>query len=198
MYQAPSGLNPTRVVRFDNVTNRVILSHRSKMVVSSALRKATTSSTPGARVDTRSRILEAAFSCVADVGLARTTMDDVARGAGVSRQTVYRYYASKDQLVMALVLREEEKFLDGIREAFARDPDLEQALEDGLLFCLRFAREHPLLDRLLATDPETLLPYLTIRARPMIQRAREVMVSLVSSKTWVRADVLESAADAMV
>ena len=169
------------------------------MAVSSALRNgATSSSTPGARVDTPSRILEAAFSCVADLGLARTTMDDVARKAGVSRQTVYRYYASKDQLVMALVLREEEKFLDGIREAFARDPDLEQALEDGLLFCLRFAREHPLLDRLLATDPGTLLPYLTIKAGPMIVRAREVMTSLVASKAWVRTDVLESATDAMV
>jgi len=32
----------------------------------------------------------------------------------------------------------------------------------------------------------------------MITRAREVMVSLVASKAWVRADVLESAADAMV
>src|SRR5690242_3313972 len=104
------------------------------MAVSSTLRKArTTSSSTGARLDTPTRILEAAFSCVADLGLGRTTMDDVARTAGVSRQTVYRYYASKEQLVMALVLREEEKFLDGIREAFARDRDLEQALEDGLL-----------------------------------------------------------------
>jgi AcrR family transcriptional regulator len=157
-----------------------------------------TASAPQLRNDTRARILEAAFERVAEFGLARLTMDEVARRAGVSRQTVYRYYASKDQLVMALVLREEEKFLDGIREAFARDPDLNRALEDGLLFCLRFAREHPLLDRLLATDPGTLLPYLTIKAGPMIVRAREVMTSLVASKAWVRADVLESVTDAMV
>src|SRR5436190_8526075 len=148
--------------------------HIGLMTVPSAVRNArSTPSTSHARADTPSRILEAAFACVAETGLGRTTMDDVARRAGVSRQTVYRYFASKDQLIMALVLREEEKFLDGIRAAFAADPNLEQALHDGLVFCLQFAREHPLLDRLLATDPGTLLPYLTTKAGPMIVRARE-------------------------
>lgn len=163
------------------------------MVTSSILRQA-----PGTPGETPARILEAAFRCVADLGLGRTTMDDVARRAGVSRQTVYRYFPSKDQLIMALVLREEESFLDGVRAAFAGNPDLERALFDSTLFCLRFAREHPLLDRLLATDPETLLPYLTVRAAPMLARAREVLVSLIASKARVRASVLEGAADAMV
>ncbi len=115
-----------------------------------------------ARTDTRERILEAAYGCIARVGLARTTVEDVAKAAGLSRQTIYRYYLSKDHLVMALVLREEEKFLDGARAAFARADDLRAGLEDAIAFCLRFAREHPLLDRLLAMDSETLLPYLTL------------------------------------
>jgi len=150
------------------------------------------------RSDTPERILEAAFGCVADLGLSRTTMDDVARRAAVSRQTVYRYFSSKDQLVMALVLREEEKFLDGVKAAFASARDLEEAIHDGILFCLRFARRHPLLDRLLATDQETLLPYLTTRATPMIVRAREVLVSSVASKAWVRAGLVDQAGDALV
>jgi AcrR family transcriptional regulator len=125
-------------------------------------------------------------------------MDDVARRAGVSRQTVYRYFPSKEQTVMALVLREEEKFLEGARAAFAASDSLEDAVFGGILFCLRFARQHPLLDRLLASDPGTLLPYLTTRSSPMIARAREVLVSLVASKTWVRAGLLEEAADALV
>jgi AcrR family transcriptional regulator len=150
------------------------------------------------RTDTPDRILQAAFRCVADLGLARTTMEDVARAAGVSRQTIYRYFSSKDQLVMALVQREEERFLDGVRAAFAADERLEDALFDGILFCLRFARGHPLLDRLLATDPETLLPYLTTKAAPTMLRAREAMVSLLASKEWVSAALVESAADLLV
>ena len=54
---------------------------------------------------------------------------------------------------------------------------------------------HPLLDRLLATDPDTLLPYLTTRAGPVLARARDVMVELLGSKAWVRASLLEQAAD---
>jgi AcrR family transcriptional regulator len=150
------------------------------------------------RADTPDRILEAAFSCVADLGLGRTTMEDVARAASVSRQTVYRYFPSKDRLVMALVQREEERFLDGVRAAFATDERLEDALFDGILFCLRFAREHPLLDRLLASDAEALLPYLTTKAMPILVRAREVVASLIRSKEWVSASLVESAADLLV
>jgi AcrR family transcriptional regulator len=151
------------------------------------------------RPDTPERILQAAFDCIRDVGLSRTTVEDVARAAGLSRQTIYRYFPSKDHMVMALVLREEEKFLDGIRAAFAAaPPDLEHALRDSILFCLRFAREHPLLDRLLASDPETLLPFLTIKSGPVIDRAREVLVELIGTKAWVRTDVYREAADAAV
>jgi AcrR family transcriptional regulator len=148
--------------------------------------------------ETGARILDAAFDRVMDVGLARTTVEDVARAAGLARQTIYRYYPSKEHLVTALVLREEERFLDGIREAFAKDPDLEKALAGGILFCLRFAREHPLLDRLLDTDPETLLPYLTTRGAPVIRRARDVLKKLLVRKAWVRADLLDAAVDAAV
>ena len=153
---------------------------------------------PATRIDTASRILSAAFDCISDVGLGRTTVEDVARAAGITRQTVYRYFPSKDHLITALVLREEEKILDGIRAAFEADPDLESSLRDGLLFCLRFVREHPLLDRLLSTDPETLLPYLTVRAAPAIRRARDVFKQLIVQKAWVRANIVDAAVDAAV
>src|SRR5438105_8402911 len=130
--------------------------------------------------ETRARILDGAFGCIGDIGLGRTKMEDVARAAGVSRQTVYRYFPSKDHLILTLVLREEEKFLSGVRTAFSATADLEDACYRSFLFCLRFAREHPLLDRLLASDPETLLPYLTTRGGPVLARARDVMEELLA------------------
>jgi AcrR family transcriptional regulator len=153
---------------------------------------------PATPVETTDRILQAAFDRIAVAGLTRTTMEDVARAARVSRQTVYRYFASKERLITALVLREEEAFLEGAREAFAANDDLTDALEQAILFCLRFAREHPLLDRLLATDSETLLPYLTTRGQPVIARASQVLRREIPRKAWVRADTVEAAVDALV
>ena len=134
------------------------------------------------RTSTPDRILDAAFRAVSDFGLSRVTVEDVAQRAGLSRQTVYRYFPSKDHLVVAMVSREEEMFLDGARAAFATETDLESAIASAVLFCLRFAREHPLLDRLLATDQSAFLPYLTTRGLPIIVRAREVLVELIAPR----------------
>ena len=150
------------------------------------------------RLDTGARILDAAFERILDVGLTRTTVEDVARAAGVSRQTIYRYYASKDALVAALVMREEERFLDGVRAALLSEDDIEVAVARGFAFCLRFARQHPLLDRLLRTDAETLLPHLTVGAGPLIVRARDAVTDLVRSRWDVRTELLPRVAEAAV
>ena len=134
------------------------------------------------RSTTRSRILDAAFEAVRDFGVSRTTVEDVAQRAGLSRQTVYRYFPSKEHLVLALVLREEEKFIEGTRVAFSSHDDLTEAFEAAISFCLQYAREHPLLDRLLATDQETFLPYLTVKGLPVIVRAREALMELVRER----------------
>jgi AcrR family transcriptional regulator len=148
--------------------------------------------------DTRARILDAAFDAVASFGLSRLTVEDVARQAGLARQSVYRYFGSKDELVAALVIREMETFLDGVREAHARHTDLEAAMREAALFCLRAVREHPLLDRLLASEPETVLPYLTTRAGPVVARAREVLEELATERVGGRSGLVHRTADVAV
>ena len=147
---------------------------------------------------TRSRILDGAFEAVATFGLSRLTVEDVARQAGLSRQTLYRYFGSKDELIGALVIRELEAFLDGVRAAHARHTDLEAAMGEAALFCLRTVREHPLLDRLLASEPETLLPYLTTRAGPVVARARGVLEDLAAERVGVRSGLVHRTADVAV
>ena len=144
---------------------------------------------------TRGRILDSALAAVTTFGLSRFTMDDVARLAGLSRQSVYRYFDSKDTLVMAIVEREEEAFIDGVRAVHARHVDLEDAMREAVLFCLRAAREHPLLDRLLASEPETLLPYLTTRAGGLIERARAVLEELAAQRPGVDPRLAHRSAD---
>jgi len=147
---------------------------------------------------TRARILDAAFEAVTTFGLSRLTVDDVARLAGLARQSVYRYFGSKDELIVALVVREEEAFLDGVREAQNRHADLEAAMREAVLFCLRTLRKHPLLDRLLASEPESLLPYLTTRAGPVVARAREVLEDLAAERVGARSGLVHRTADVAV
>jgi AcrR family transcriptional regulator len=149
-------------------------------------------------LDTRARILDAAFRSVATHGLSRFTVDDVARTAALSRQTVYRYFDSKDALVTALVYREEEGFIEGVKRANAEAGTLEEAMERSILFCLRLAREHPLLDRLLASEPEVLLPYLTTRGGGILARGRAVIEELTRERDDVHRDLVPRVADLAV
>ena len=70
--------------------------------------------TPKAR-RTRERIFEAALGLFAEKGYEATTMRDVAKEAGASLGLAYRYYASKEELVLALYLRLADEFTEKVR-----------------------------------------------------------------------------------
>ena len=129
--------------------------------------------------DTRIRILDATIAVLARVGLSRLTLEDVAVEAGVSRQTLYRYFGSREALISATVLREEETFIEQMVAATQPHADFRPALEAAIAQALRSARAHPLLDRLLATEPEALLPFLTLGRGPVLSAARPVVQALL-------------------
>src|SRR5207253_8192837 len=73
------------------------------------------------------------------------------------------------------------------------------AFARAISFCLDYARQHPLLDRLLAADQETFLPYLTTRGLPVIVRAREALLDLVSERrSGADSDSLRGILDAAI
>lgn len=131
--------------------------------------------------DTHARILDAALRVMTRAGLAKLTLEAVAEEAATSRQTVYRYFGSRDALVTAVILREEEDFLERVSGAGANQPDLRAALHASLNEAFRAAREHPLLHRLLATEPHLLLPFLTTGAGPVLTAARPALATLLAA-----------------
>src|SRR4029077_6808747 len=92
---------------------------------------------------TRFRILDAVFACAERFGLGRTTIADVAKEARLSRQTVYRYFPSRHDLLAALVLREEERLVAHVRTAIEPHAELRPALEAAFTMSLKTFREHP-------------------------------------------------------
>jgi AcrR family transcriptional regulator len=63
------------------------------------------------------KILSASTSCFERFGMRRATMEDIAQSAGVSRKTVYRYFATKNELIAAVIEREA---LDVVESALTR------------------------------------------------------------------------------
>lgn len=115
---------------------------------------------------TRERILQATYDCVARWGLGKTTVEDVARQAGLSRATLYRYFpGGREELMAAAVAWENARFFGRLYEAVSDSTSLEEVMERGLLFAHRAIREHEVLQRILETEPERLLPTLTLESR---------------------------------
>ncbi|WP_207894521.1 TetR/AcrR family transcriptional regulator [Tamaricihabitans halophyticus] len=121
-------------------------------------------------------VLDAAFEEILTYGLRRTSVDMVARRAGVSRATLYRRFDGKDTLVQAVLVRECQRFFDSIVTAIGPLPTVEERLVEGFVVGVRYARTDPLLSRLLASDPEALLPYLTVNGELVVAVARDFLV----------------------
>jgi AcrR family transcriptional regulator len=120
----------------------------------------------------RERVLEGALASIGRYGLARTTVDDVAQASGVSRATIYRHFpGGREQIVADTVAWEQARFFMRLGEAVAGAPDLCVLLEDALVFARKALAEHQVFQRVVQTEPERLLPLLTVesfRILPMI------------------------------
>ncbi|MQA07664.1 MAG: TetR family transcriptional regulator [Pseudonocardiaceae bacterium] len=121
-------------------------------------------------------VLDAALEEFLDYGLRRTNVDMVARRAGVSRATLYRRFDNKDALVQAVLVRECRRFFTSIVEVVGPLPTVEDRLVEGFVVGVRYARADRLLTRLLASDPEALLPYLTVNGELVVAVARDFLV----------------------
>jgi AcrR family transcriptional regulator len=106
------------------------------------------------------RCLDAALEVAAMHGLTRLSVGDVAKRAGLSRPTLYKHFPSRDVLMSQMVLREASRIVEQVIAAAERHEDPFDSVYDAIHTALHLLRGHPLLDRLLATEPEALLPLL--------------------------------------
>lgn len=147
--------------------------------------------TDSVRTSLRDRLLDAAYGLVADAGWTGLRMAHVAERAGVSRQTVYTEFGSKDALGQALVMREVDRFLDGIREVLdEHGADLHAGVRAGIEFTLRTAADNELLKAVLTSqrggDGE-LIAHLTTRSEPLLDTAT-AMLGAYAAQAWPEVD----------
>ncbi|MGK5554490.1 TetR/AcrR family transcriptional regulator [Actinomadura kijaniata] len=107
--------------------------------------------------ETRARILDAAYEQFCRMGIQRSTMEDVARRAGVSRITVYRRFATKDALVEQVVRREFRRYFDRFLVEIRQAETAADRVVLGFVSSLRAIRGNPLIGGLIATEPDLLV-----------------------------------------
>jgi AcrR family transcriptional regulator len=110
-----------------------------------------------ARSRRHERILEAATLLFAEPGFAKTTVDDIARRAGVSKGLVYDHYPSKEALLEAVWGRQVEAWMAATTRAVkAATGSVAETIGEMLAASVRHARDEPLLRRILMQDPGSL------------------------------------------
>ena len=102
----------------------------------------------------RDAIVDAVDTLVRERGWSATTMADVARAAGVSRQTVYNEFGTRQELVQAYVLREIEALIAAVEaHVRAHADDARAALSGAFGLFLQLASDEPLV-RIIVADAE--------------------------------------------
>ncbi|MHA6794324.1 TetR family transcriptional regulator [Pseudonocardia bannensis] len=126
---------------------------------------------PGAaRSLLRDAVLDAAGRTVLEVGWQAARMADIAAAVGVSRQTLYAEFGSKQALMQALVVREAQRLVEALGAVLQDHPDdAGAAVRAGCEFVLRRSRADDLVKTIVSGPDETeLLPLVTTEAAPIV------------------------------
>lgn len=144
----------------------------------------------------REQLLQATYACVARWGLNKTTVEDAAREAGMSRATVYRYFpGGRDELMSAVVGWELNRFFLRLYEEVRDAATLEEVMERGLVFARRALLDHEVLQRVLQTEPEVLVPRLTVEGHQVHRMVAAFLAPYLSRHGMTAGNELDAAAD---
>jgi AcrR family transcriptional regulator len=143
-------------------------------------------------VAARQLLRETLFAAARDELEHRTwseiTMADVAAAAGVSRQTLYKEFGSRDEFAQAFVIHEGERFLDGVEEAVRENlDDARAAVRAALEVFHTAAGEDPLI-RMVISDDGTggMLPLVTTQGMPVVHWATARLTTVIE-EGWPQA-----------
>ena len=123
----------------------------------------------------RTRLLEAVGRAVAERGYAGATIDDVVRGAGVSKQTFYDHFADKEDCFLAAYETASEELFERVREAHESHDDWLDRTRAGIVAYLRWLAADPALARVYLVEVAAAGPHALERREALRDRYAELM-----------------------
>lgn len=127
------------------------------------------------------RILRAARDEFELVGIRRAAMIDIAKRAGVARATLYRRFPDKDSLVETIAAEDLTRTMNLITTEFSADRRPEEAIAEIAVVCFREIREHPILTRVRATEPEMLYGFAAKHGDEVLATLRMMLAGYITN-----------------
>jgi len=108
----------------------------------------------GSAKESKQIIIDAAVQCFEQYGPQRTSMDDIAEAAGISRKTLYRVFEDRPTLIQAILQRRWAKIAEKTRKRVAKAASMEEALLEGSIVAVSSALNDKLTNDIVhkATD----------------------------------------------
>lgn len=123
---------------------------------------------------TRDRILQATTEWIADTGLLRVSINEIAQRSRLARATIYLHFPGRQALINAAVQSELDRFFDDVGSYIDQFDQPEERLVHGFAYAYRLLRAHRTLNAVLQLNPQILLPFVFGDA-PAISRARRAV-----------------------
>lgn len=120
-------------------------------------------------------ILDAALVEFDQHGIRRVALDDVARRAGVSRTTIYRRFANKDELVSAVMDRENTRLFAGIADELKSARPASNYYVEAFTQAILRSREHRVLNRMVLDEPALTLELARTHYAAAVQRIEQAL-----------------------
>lgn len=142
----------------------------------------------------RESLLDAAGELMHDAPWSEISMAAIASRAGVSRQTLYNEFGSRDEFAQHYALREADRFLTAIEDSIAANSaDPRVALEKGFELFLVEANKNPMVRHIIVRDPgaDELLSLFTTRGAPVVELATARLAAKVI-ELWPQAEATDA------
>lgn len=89
------------------------------------------------------KIIDATIKCFERYGIQKTSMDDIAKIAKISRPTIYRYFPSRHHLAVEVLVREIRDHVRVVIPILREEPYPPKAMIDAIVMAISTARDHP-------------------------------------------------------
>lgn len=100
----------------------------------------------------RREILDATVRCIRRYSVRKVAVEDIAREAGISRRTLYRFFAGRRAIMAALVLDRLTNISEGVKAALLRCESFQDAIVAGTIETIRLARSDHIFEALVEED----------------------------------------------